>query len=97
MKWLVVALLIFVAAFISCKGSSNNIEPGVFSPGQIQDANELVKALLPKYEETIDDAPSGCRYQDCHDMDTGDPSAEYVELYGEVKSELADMGIAFKS
>ncbi len=60
------------------------------------EANELVKELLSKYEDKIDDAPAGKRYQDCYDMDTGQPSAEYVNLYGEVKEELRQMGFRYR-
>lgn len=60
------------------------------------EANELVKELLSKYEDKIDDAPAGKRYQDCYDMDTGQPSAEYVDLYGEVKEELRQMGFGYR-
>ncbi len=59
------------------------------------EANQLVKQLLPKYEDHLTDAPAGKRYQDCYDVDTGEPSGQYVELYAEVKEELAGMGIGF--
>ncbi len=59
------------------------------------EANQLVKELLPKYEDHLPDAPAGKRYQDCYDVDTGRPCQEYVELYAEVKEELAAMGIGF--
>lgn len=58
-------------------------------------ANELVRELLPKYESRLDDAPVGKKYQDCYDVDTGEPCQQYVELYGEVKEELAAMGVKF--
>ena len=58
-------------------------------------ANELAKELLKKYEDNIDDAPTGKRYQDCYGMNTGEPDQEYVELYGEVKDELRGMGFNF--
>jgi len=55
------------------------------------EANEIVKALLKKYESKIKHAPIGKKYQDCYDMDTGKPCQEYVDLYGEVKAELMAM------
>ncbi|UCE50116.1 MAG: monomethylamine:corrinoid methyltransferase [Phycisphaerales bacterium] len=58
--------------------------------------NELVQELLSKYEDTIDNAPIGKRYQDCYDMGSGLPSQEYVDLYGEVKEELRVMGFGMK-
>lgn len=60
------------------------------------DANGIVKELLAKYEDKIDDAPIGKKYQECYDVATGRPCQEYVDLYGEVKAELRAMGFAFK-
>ncbi len=60
------------------------------------DANELVKELLTIYEDNIDNAPTGKRYQDCYDMDTAEPCHEYVDLYAEVKDELRGMGFKYK-
>ena len=59
--------------------------------------NDLALKLLNKYEDNIDTASVGCRYQDCFDVETGKPSAEYVNLYGEVKDELRAMGFAYTS
>ncbi|MHC4562082.1 MAG: monomethylamine:corrinoid methyltransferase [Planctomycetota bacterium] len=59
--------------------------------------NELTLELLGKYEDNILDAPSGSRYQDCFDVGSGQPCREYVDLYSEVKEELAGMGFAFRS
>jgi len=58
-----------------------------------QQANELVKQLLEKYESRIESAPSGARYQECYDVTTGKPGDDYVRLYEHVKNELAQMGI----
>jgi hypothetical protein len=59
--------------------------------------NELALELLKKYEDNILDAPSGSRYQDCFDVESGKPCQDYVDLYAEVKEELAGMGFAYKS
>jgi methylamine--corrinoid protein Co-methyltransferase len=58
-----------------------------------EQANQLVIRLLDKYESQIEAAPIGSTYQQCYDTTTGRPSAEYVRLYGEVREELAEMGI----
>jgi len=55
-------------------------------------ANELVRELLPKYEDNLNRDCAGTRYQDCYDVGTGEPCQQYVELYAEVKEELAAMG-----
>ena len=52
------------------------------------DASELVKVVLSEYEDTIDTAPVGKKYQGCYDIDTGQPCQECVDLYGEVKEEF---------
>jgi len=61
------------------------------------EANELVKELLPRYEDKIDDAPSGKKYQECYDLESAKPRPEYADLYGEVKEELRAMGVRYQS
>jgi len=61
-----------------------------------EQASELVNQLLEKYEQEIETAPPGKRYQDCYDLKTGKPSDEYVRLYDDVKEELSEMGIDFR-
>ena len=60
-----------------------------------QRAGELVIRLLEKYESRIETAPTGSTYQECYDVTTGRPGPEYIRLYGEVKEELAGMGVPF--
>ena len=59
-------------------------------------ANELANELLDKYEDNLDNAPLGMKYQDCYDIDTGQASEQYVDLYGQVKEELQAMGFNIK-
>ena len=59
--------------------------------------NELAKELLKKYEGKIDSAPTGKKYQECYDLDTGLPSQDYVDLYSEVKEELRVLGFDFRA
>lgn len=61
------------------------------------EANTIVKELLKKYEDIIDTAPVGKKYQECYDINTGKPCQEYVDLYGEVKEELRSLGIPYKT
>jgi methylamine--corrinoid protein Co-methyltransferase len=56
-------------------------------------ANELVLRLLEKYGSQIEMAPSGSTYQECYDVTSGKPGDDYLRLYGEVKEELAAMGV----
>ncbi len=59
-------------------------------------ASELVNKLLERYENNIQRAPEGKKYQECYDLKARKPLEEYVRLYEEVKEELAEMGIHFK-
>jgi methylamine--corrinoid protein Co-methyltransferase len=60
------------------------------------EANDLVKQLLKMYEDNIDDAPIGKRYQECYDVNKGEACQEYVDLYGQVKKELREMGFNYR-
>jgi methylamine--corrinoid protein Co-methyltransferase len=60
------------------------------------EANDLVKQLLKMYEDNIDDAPIGKKYQECYDVNKGEACQEYVDLYGQVKTQLQEMGFNYK-
>lgn len=62
-----------------------------------EDANEMVKTLLPKYEDRIKarNPPIGKKFQECYDVKKITPSKEYLELYRKVKNELEDIGLKF--
>jgi hypothetical protein len=56
-------------------------------------ANELVKRLLDKYEDKLESAPTGDRYQDCYDVVTGRPGDDYLRLYDETIEEMSGYGL----
>jgi len=58
-----------------------------------EDANELVKALLPRYEGKLKSIDPGARYQECYNVDTAEPLPAYVDLYGSIKEELKELGV----
>ena len=58
--------------------------------------NEIVKKLLAKYENDIPNAPKGKTYEQCWDMKTKQPIAEYKQMYKKIKAELAQLGVQFK-
>ena len=58
-------------------------------------ANEIVKKLLSTYESKIPDAPVGKRFQECFNIDTLEPTNEYVELYEKMKDEMTQYGLKF--
>jgi methylamine--corrinoid protein Co-methyltransferase len=57
-------------------------------------ANQIVNALLEKYERNIDKAPRGKIYQECFDMKTGKANSDYVALVEEVMEEIKGMGVS---
>jgi methylamine--corrinoid protein Co-methyltransferase len=59
------------------------------------DVNEIVKKILPMYEEKLDNAPLGKTFEECYDLETLEPSKEYQEIYGKVKAEFMDHGIDY--
>ena len=62
-----------------------------------REANGIVDTLLKKYEDKLPDPPIGKKYQECYDEKTGKPGKELIELYLEVRRELADkFGLQFK-
>jgi methylamine--corrinoid protein Co-methyltransferase len=63
---------------------------------KMNDANEMIKELLSKYEDRIENPPLGKRFQECYDVKTVTPSKEYLDLYTRVKKELEDMGLEFR-
>lgn len=74
-----------------------NVEMAYAATGmETEEANVLVCRLLEKYEEEIEEAPRGKKYQECYDLTAGKPSEEYLRLYDEVKEELAQMGVPFR-
>jgi methylamine--corrinoid protein Co-methyltransferase len=58
-----------------------------------EDANELVKGILAKYEDKLGNAPLGKTFQECYDLKKIVPTKEYLDLYESVKKELGDMGV----
>ncbi len=58
-------------------------------------ADEIVNALLSKYEERIPDAPVGQPFQELYDVRKAVPKPEYLDRYKRVKEELHGMGVEF--
>ena len=59
------------------------------------EANDIVKRILPKYENKLTEAPIGKTFSECYDIKTITPREDYVELYNKVKKELMDIGVPF--
>lgn len=59
-------------------------------------ANEIVKALLSRYEAHLKNAPAGYTYDQLYDIESDRPKEEYLDLYQNVKDELVQLGFCFK-
>lgn len=62
-----------------------------------KDINRIINKLLEKYESSIGKAPEGFNFEELYDIDTIRPRTEYLNLYDEVKQELRELGIPFKT
>ena len=62
-------------------------------------AGDIVKELLPKYEDKIKGDPAltiGKKYQELYNMDSLTPCSEYVDLYQQMKKEIGKLGVKFQ-
>jgi methylamine---corrinoid protein Co-methyltransferase len=55
-------------------------------------ADNVIKQLLNRYESKLGDPPEGKKFEDCTDLKTLQPTAEWYEIYCNVAKELAEMG-----
>ncbi|MEM4093054.1 MAG: monomethylamine:corrinoid methyltransferase [Conexivisphaerales archaeon] len=60
---------------------------------KLSDANEIVKAILPKYETKFSNPPIGKPFPETTDLKTLQPTAEWMEIYERVWKELEDLGL----
>ena len=60
------------------------------------EANRIVKSLLSRYEDNLADAPIGSPLHRCMDLESGEISPAFLDMYRGVRQEMADeLGIAF--
>jgi len=62
-----------------------------------KEANEIVKKILPRYENQLASASTGKTYQELYDIGTGQPIAEYTAFVARIKKELSDLGVPHKN
>jgi methylamine--corrinoid protein Co-methyltransferase len=60
------------------------------------DANEIVKNLIPKYEEKLTEPPIGKTIQECFDLKTLQPTKEWEIIYEKVKKDLKELSVQFE-
>lgn len=56
-------------------------------------ANDIVKQLLPRYEDKLMRPDIGVPFADCYDVATLTPAPEWQDIYDQVKGEVIDLGI----
>jgi methylamine--corrinoid protein Co-methyltransferase len=57
------------------------------------DVNEIVKKLIPKYEDNLKNPPKGKSFTECYNIETLKPTQEWLDIYRKVKKEAIDLGI----
>ena len=62
------------------------------------DANELVKTIVQKYEKKVtkDGGPWGYTFDEMYDLKTLTPRQRFIELYDKMKNEMKDLSLEFK-
>jgi methylamine--corrinoid protein Co-methyltransferase len=58
-----------------------------------EEANEIVKKIIPKYEDKLMTPPIGKTFPECFNVKTLKPSSEWFEIYKSVWKDLIDLGI----
>jgi methylamine--corrinoid protein Co-methyltransferase len=59
----------------------------------LEDANELALAMLPHYEGHAAEPDPGKPFPDIYNLDTLEPAAEWLDVYGRVRSAVCDLGL----
>jgi len=57
------------------------------------DANEIAKAIIPKYGDKLRYPPKGKSFRECFDLETLKPTKEWRDIYLKVKKEVMDLGV----
>jgi methylamine--corrinoid protein Co-methyltransferase len=58
-----------------------------------EQANEIAKKLLAIYEDELPSKPIGKPFQEVYDLNTLQPTPEWLGIYHDVKTELFEMGV----
>jgi methylamine--corrinoid protein Co-methyltransferase len=62
-----------------------------------EEANEIAKRLLPKYEDELKHPQTGVTFPECFDVKTVKPKKEWQDIYLKIKKEVSELGVPFKS
>ena len=60
-----------------------------------KDVNDIVKKVVPKYENRFDNAPLGKTFCECYDVKSLEVAQEYIRLYIDIRKEFEDMGLNY--
>jgi methylamine--corrinoid protein Co-methyltransferase len=60
-----------------------------------EQANDIARKMLEKYEHMAADASKGAKYQECYDVAKGLPTQEHLDMFKKVKDEVAALGVDF--
>ena len=63
---------------------------------KVSDVNDILAKLVPSYEQYYTCAPAGKTFQECYDVKTVKPTAEYLEVYDKALATLRDFGLDIK-
>ncbi|MBQ8179262.1 MAG: monomethylamine:corrinoid methyltransferase, partial [Candidatus Methanomethylophilaceae archaeon] len=63
---------------------------------KVSDVNDILAKLVPSYEQYYTCAPAGKTFQECYDVRTVKPTAEYLEVYDKALATLRDFGLDIK-
>ncbi len=58
-------------------------------------ADEIVRAVVPKYKDLLGTEPSGKRFDQAYDLQSLKPCPEWLQIYDEVKEEVSALGVPF--
>lgn len=60
---------------------------------KVSDVNEVLNSLVPYYEGFYGNMPAGKTFQECYDITTVRPTAEYLQVYDGAVNKLKEFGL----
>jgi methylamine--corrinoid protein Co-methyltransferase len=60
---------------------------------KLEYANDVAKAILPKYEQIFANPPLGKRFDECYEIEKMKPTAEWLGMWESVSREMREIGL----
>ena len=60
-----------------------------------EQANEVMHKIVPEYSDLLETDMRGVRFDEAYDLDTLQPTAEWLEIYDQAKEQIAGLGLPF--